>query len=397
MALSKAVNYISFLNGVVNRCRYIDKTLVSNEDKQTILQMFLDNYSLYLPDNLHTTIPLKKAVFLLTEFTNRTDVISYPTDYGLTALSAKTAKKLLDRVTIDEYSVFSHILTLCSSSFNEVNYKPYRMRVLTTSSFTLKGTLIGGGGGGSGGATSDGNSKISVYLRVPAGASGTSSTLRFGASTFTATGGAGGGTNNHDITSDTDYPYRWNGTDGSAGAQTAVEGTLGSYAIIQVENGSGGGGSGGVAAKASGNATITSGAGDGLNGGNGSGNNGFSDQDGAAAGGGGGSISYTVDYYGVTETSGSVGTNYRSGQQLKDDVVATLSSNGIGGTGGYAKNITQSANDNMVGAGGKGGTTNYDDDDWCASAGGNAGNNGGFVADSSMTDYLVMVKGAYEW
>lgn len=407
ISISRAVNYNSFIKGLINRCRYVNGNALSKEDKQKIFDYILYNYSYFIPSNIHSAITIKSAKIILGLFTDRTDVLSYKTEIGEYVLSLNSARKLLSNLNEEELKVFAKIGDIYGTyEFNNWNYAEQKFYYIDKPEIiSLKGTLIGGGGGGSGGLCGD-NGKVNGTITVPAGDNGwytrilINKTLSEKADA-SAHAGVGGAENKQ--YHEGNAPYEKAGKDGVNGARVSIDLPVYRGQYIHIVNGYGGSGSGGAAVKVNSNFNYTSGAPSGYNGGAGLERNSWVGEDACCGGGGGaGGIKY-IDYHMITGNPGADAHSGPSGQ-LGAWNKATSWNKGRGGRGGWNNNMAWSSNagsgnpgqpeqPNTIGAGGYKGRTAYRDDERVMASGGNAGNTGGFVVDDSCKDYLIMFKG----
>jgi hypothetical protein len=375
---SLAINYDSFINALVNRCKYLDDTSLSSTDKDKIIS-WLKSYD--GPMNGSRLLNVGDAKRIIKRLGYRIATVSGVDKF---ALSSNMALSLLN--AIPKYNLFSTLGDIFTSTLNEFNYNNPAI-VLVEDIATFGGTLIGGGGGGAGGVSGD-NGKQNVTTRGGSGWSGEESRFSYrlpdGTSgLITAAGGAGAGVNSY--YHEGNAPYNRNGSNGTGGASQTISLSLPSRTVIAFVNGDGGSGGGASATKIDWGGTVAGGNATADAAGNANGGNSWSGEDYVHSGGGG-----AGGWNGIG-TQDTPGKKYHSGPSRYRDADGEYGTNGVGGLGGYC-DYTQTAQPTTVGAGGIGGISHVSDDHKCDACGGNRGNVGGFVADDATKNYLVLYE-----
>lgn len=400
---SKAVNFNSFVNGLIKRCRYINGNELSKEDKQKIYDYILDRNS-YIISNVHSVLNIRTAKLILTMFSNRTEVIQYRGNLGKQALSLNSARNLLNKLSKKELNSFAKIGDVYGKNeFNDWNYAEQLFTYIDRpEEIQFRGTLYGGGAGGGGGICG-GNGKKNVTTIGGVGSNGSPSKLFVNKRAeisdnydFIANGGIAN-PNKNSYYHEGEGLYRRNGYNGGDGESVSIDVKIFRGYMIDIVCGAGGAGGGGCATKINWDGTIEASAANGLNGGNGNGGNSWTsgnNSDGVL-GGGGGSSGYKNLY--IEEVVGTLGNSYRSNVGDSSYISGNVWNKGKGGRSTSTKSVEtfvkQSDQPNTIGTGGYGGSANGIQATFAVACGGNAGNSGGFVADDSIKNYLIMFKG----
>jgi len=403
---SDAVNYISFLNAISTRSKYITNQSTISVDHQTKLKNFLRD--MYPFSNEHAAITIEDGVKILKilnpNFSPNTSGINLRQ-----VLSKNTAVLLFSYINFEVCSTMSDLFYSESTSWgnipkiNNYNYKEWIFYCIEDTNSSLNLTIYGGGGGGEGGIAGD-NGKVDNVVGVSGKGSRGKNTLFYtNDSLYTI---ASGGINSPQttVTHNSDGPYSQKGHDGNDGAAYSFSIQVSRTTKLHIVPGKGGNGGGGLALKVNSSGTWYGGNGSSEYGGNGYASNAFSTDDVAMAGAGGGgggnpgftNGSYSHVYTGTDQHLRDIGLPmyyfYGSGENPK---------NGFGGMGGgrtrsqgilnyqYERH-TQTGSDKGLGlgAGGYGGYGTYDDDDWASGGGGNGGNSGGLFCNQN---YLIFI------
>lgn len=400
---SKAVNYNSFVKGIIKRCRYINGNELSKEDKQKLYDFIFYRYS-YFISNVHNVLSIGMAKTIIGEFSSRTEVTQFRADLGKQALSLNSAKKLLSKLNKEELHSFAKIGDVYGSNeFNDWNYAEQIFQIIDRpEEIQFKGILYGGGAGGGGGVCG-GNGKNNVTSIGGIGSNGSPSKIFINKRSeltdkydFIANGGTAN-TNKNSYYHEGEGLYRRNGYNGNDGESVIVDVKVYKGYLINIVCGAGGSGGGGCATKINWNGTIEASPANGLNGGNGNGGNSWasgSNSDGVL-GGGGGSSGYKNLY--IEKVVGTLGNTYRSNVGDGSYIAGSVWDKGKGGRSTSSKSaenfVKQPDQPNTIGTGGIGGNANGNSATFAVACGGNAGNSGGFVADNSIKDYLIKFEG----